>query len=59
MEDVLTEDVVTLAQQLMALPSITPHDAGCQKLIREQLEQSGFHCESLRFDEVDNLWARH
>jgi succinyl-diaminopimelate desuccinylase len=51
--------VITLAQQLLACPSITPDDAGCQIIIRKHLERAGFHCESLRFDEVDNLWARY
>jgi len=51
--------VITLAQQLLACPSITPHDADCQNILREKLEQMGFQCESMRFDEVDNLWARY
>lgn len=51
--------VVTLAQQLLACPSITPDDAGCQTIIGQKLEQLGFQCESLRFADVDNLWARY
>lgn len=51
-------ELITLAEQLLALPSITPFDAGCQMLIREHLEAIGFKCESMRFGEVDNLWAR-
>ena len=54
----MTTELITLAQQLLSLPSITPDDAGCQALIRERLELLGFHCECLRFGEVDNLWAR-
>lgn len=50
--------VITLAQQLLACPSITPDDAGCQTILRQRLEQAGFQCESMQFADVDNLWAR-
>ena len=43
---------------LIARPSVTPDDAGCQSLIAARLEAIGFHIERLRFGEVDNLWAR-
>lgn len=49
---------LTLLKQLMACPSLTPKDAGCQKIISELLKKSGFMVESMRFGEVDNLWAR-
>lgn len=55
----MKETVLEFAQQLITCPSITPHDHGCQALIRSKLEQAGFQCESLRFDQVDNLWARY
>lgn len=48
-----------LALDLIARPSVTPDDAGCQALIRERLEPLGFVCESLDFGEVSNLWARN
>lgn len=51
-------DVVTLASQLIACPSITPDDAGCQKIIAERLSALGFSIENMRFGTVDNLWAR-
>ncbi len=50
--------VVELAQALIRLPSVTPDDAGCQRLIGERLAALGFSLESMRFGEVDNLWAR-
>jgi succinyl-diaminopimelate desuccinylase len=50
--------VVDLAQQLIACPSLTPDDAGCQTILRERLSQLGFECESMPFDRVNNLWAR-
>jgi succinyl-diaminopimelate desuccinylase len=52
-------DVLDLARELIARPSITPDDAGCQALVAERLRRAGFACESLRHGEVDNLWASH
>ena len=47
-----------LSRALIARPSVTPDDQGCQQLLAERLEQIGFVIESLRYDDVDNLWAR-
>jgi len=47
-----------LAKQLISIPSVTPEDLGCQKIIAERLSNIGFKIEHLRFGEVDNLWAR-
>ncbi len=47
-----------LAKQLIARPSVTPDDAGCQALMIQRLEALGFAVERLRFGEVDNFWAR-
>jgi succinyl-diaminopimelate desuccinylase len=47
-------DTLTLVQELIHPPSVTQDDAGCHA---ERLEKCGFHCEHLRFAEVDNLWA--
>ncbi|HWS76910.1 MAG TPA: succinyl-diaminopimelate desuccinylase [Thermomonas sp.] len=52
-------EVFDLACDLIARPSVTPDDAGCQQLISERLERAGFAIEHLRFGEVDNLWATH
>ncbi|MBN8262251.1 MAG: succinyl-diaminopimelate desuccinylase [Xanthomonadales bacterium] len=52
-------DVVQLACALIARPSVTPDDAGCQALLAARLQAAGFACEHLRFGEVDNLWATH
>jgi succinyl-diaminopimelate desuccinylase len=51
-------DTLTLAQELIRRPSVSPTDAGCQVLIAELLAQAGFTIEHLKFGEVDNLWAR-
>ena len=50
-------EVLALARELIARPSVTPDDAGCQALLSARLQRAGFACESLRFGEVDNLWA--
>jgi succinyl-diaminopimelate desuccinylase len=47
-----------LAIALMREPSVTPFDANCQTLMIERLEKIGFRVERLRFDDVDNFWAR-
>lgn len=52
-------DTLTLAMTLLAYPSVTPHDAGCQNFIGKHLEDIGFKLEHLRFGEVDNLYAQH
>ena len=48
-----------LAKQLISIPSVTPDDLGCQKIIAERLSNIGFKIENLRFGDVDNLWARY
>ncbi len=51
-------DTLRLAIDLMARPSVTPHDEGCQQLLASRLERLGFAVERLRFGEVDNIWAQ-
>ena len=48
-----------LAKQLIRIPSVTPEDMGCQKIIADRLSNIGFNIKNLRFGEVDNLWARY
>jgi succinyl-diaminopimelate desuccinylase len=47
-----------LARELIARPSITPDDGGCQELLAKRLVHMGFRIESVRRGNVDNLWAR-
>ena len=56
--DIRTSDVVTFATDLISEKSITPKDGACQKMIADRLSRVGFHCEHLRFGEVNNLYAR-
>ncbi len=50
-----------LTEQLIARPSVTPDDAGCQALLAERLQPLGFSCETLASGpddfRVNNLWA--
>lgn len=50
-----------LLENLLARPSVTPADHGCQALIAQRLTAAGFACEHMPFGpddfRVDNLWA--
>lgn len=48
----------TLLADLVAEPSITPQDANCQPILIQRLKGLGFTIEKMRFDDVDNFWAR-
>ena len=50
---------VELAMQLVAQPSVTPKDTGCQAMMTARLKDCGFSIENLRFGDVDNFWAIH
>jgi succinyl-diaminopimelate desuccinylase len=51
-----------LAEQLIACPSVTPDDAGCQAVIASRLTPLGFRAETIDSGpdsfRVTNLWAR-
>lgn len=56
-------DPVTLTQELIRCPSVTPEEGGALDLLQETLEGLGFTCHRLRFSDagtpdVDNLYAR-
>ena len=50
---------LALAEQLIARPSVTPDDKGCQQLLIERLAPLGFACETIASNGVTNLWAKH
>jgi succinyl-diaminopimelate desuccinylase len=52
------ESTLELTRALIRLRSVTPQDAGCQRLLAERLQAIGFGVEPMRFGEVENLWAR-
>ncbi|MDH2103905.1 succinyl-diaminopimelate desuccinylase [Acinetobacter ursingii] len=47
-----------LSLELLRQPSVTPLDHNCQNIMAERLIQAGFQIEHMRFEDVDNLWAR-
>lgn len=53
--------VIRLLEDLLARPSVTPDDKGCQAVIAHRLAAAGFDCEHLPFGpdsfRVANLWA--
>lgn len=51
-------DPVALTQLLVRCESVTPNGAGCLDLIQGYLEEWGFTCHRLPFEDVDNLYAR-
>jgi succinyl-diaminopimelate desuccinylase len=51
--------VISLSQELIKRPSITPDDKGCQVLLAELLKEAGFIVEHKKFADVDNLFAWH
>ena len=59
MQDPLTREVLALTQALIEKPSVSPDDHGCQALMIEPLQASGFAIERMRFGDVDNFWATH
>ncbi len=50
-----------LTEALIARPSVTPEDQGCQAFMTERLKALGFACHTLSFGPTDapvtNLWA--
>ncbi|MFZ5722546.1 MAG: succinyl-diaminopimelate desuccinylase [Pseudomonadota bacterium] len=54
----MSTPTLDLTCELIRRPSVTPEDAGCQRLLAERLAPFGFTPEYLRFGEVDNLWLR-
>ena len=56
----MTQDSATiqLSKELISRPSVTPEDAGCQKLMASRLEKLGFNIESMFFVDTLNMWAR-
>lgn len=49
---------LALTVELVARPSVTPRDAGCQDLLAARLAALGFACEPMPFGAVSNLWCR-
>jgi succinyl-diaminopimelate desuccinylase len=54
----MTDRTLQLAQELIRRRSVTPDDQGCQDLMIERLQAIGFDVQRLRYEDVDNFWAR-
>jgi succinyl-diaminopimelate desuccinylase len=52
-------DTLRLTEELIARASVSPVDGGCQALMIERLEATGFHVERMHFGPVANFWATH
>ncbi len=53
-----TEATLSLAQALLACPSVTPADGGSLELIQSRLAPLGFSFEAIDRGQTRNLWAR-
>lgn len=49
---------LALAMELVARPSVTPEDFGCQHILGARLAAAGFAVEPMPCGAVSNLWAR-
>ena len=58
----LSDPTLSLTRTLIAIPSVTPDDQGCQNIIAERLSALGFVCEFTTRGPQDapvtNLWAK-
>jgi succinyl-diaminopimelate desuccinylase len=54
----MADATLELAQTIIARPSLTPDDAGCQRLLADRLKPLGFASEFIERNGVTNLWAR-
>ncbi len=59
MTDPASSAVLELAEDLIARPSVTPADAGCQDMLAARLQAAGMSVESIAVEDVVNLFARH
>lgn len=51
-------NTLELCKALIARPSVSPDDKGCQELLIAELAGLGFNIERLPFGAVSNFWAR-
>jgi len=54
----MKNETLELAKALLARPSVTPEDGGCQQLIIDRLAPLGFRAETIASGGVTNLWIR-
>ena len=56
--DTRARPTLALTRELVARPSVTPDDAGCQAILAARLAPLGFRLETIASNGVTNLWAR-
>jgi len=56
--DTRARPTLALTRELVARPSVTPDDAGCQALLASRLAPLGFRNETIASNGVTNLWSR-
>lgn len=54
----MQDKLIALLTQLIAVPSISPHDKGCQDILITRLRQLDFAIEQIPSNAVSNFWAR-
>jgi len=54
----MNSTTLSLAKDLIARPSVTPNDKGCQTLLADRLSKMGFEITHYPFKQVNNLWAK-
>lgn len=54
----MKNETLELAKALLARPSVSPEDGGCQQLIIDRLAPLGFRAETIAGGGVTNLWIR-
>lgn len=52
-------DTLKLTKALIARPSVTPDDSGCQLLLIERLRKLGFNIEQWHWGQTDNFYATY
>jgi len=57
--EISTYKSIIYSQKLVRIPSITPHDIGCQEWVASKLEPLGFKIHSFETNGVTNLIARY
>ncbi|WP_395479672.1 succinyl-diaminopimelate desuccinylase [Candidatus Curculioniphilus buchneri] len=51
--------ILQLTKKLIERHSLSPNDAGCQKIIIKRLQALGFIVELMPFEDTQNVWAWH
>ncbi len=51
-------NTITLLKKLIKQQSVTPDETECLSMLGDLLKQLDFNIEYLRFDDVNNLWAK-